>query len=85
MNMHGKSWLRPPALNDAYQAFLSSPTVEIEKVRAVTDLLTQEALVIPIDTGSTTTGYAMKNDVVVSFGERSNQLLVNAEDWWLDR
>ena len=48
-NMLGTSWLRTPELNEAYQAFLTSPTVEIEKVRAVTDMITKEALIIPTD------------------------------------
>ena len=50
-NMLGVSWLRTPELNEAYQAFLTSPTVEIEKVRAVTDMITKEALIIPTNSG----------------------------------
>ena len=61
-NMLGKSWLRSPELSEAYQAFLSSPIVEIEKVRAVTDMITKEALIIPTD--SDATGYAIRNDVI---------------------
>ena len=81
----GPSWLRTPELNEAYQAFLTSPTVEIEKVRAVTDMITKEALIIPTDTSATGGGTVMRNDVFMSLGERSNQMLSNAEDWWLNR
>ena len=83
-DMLGLSWLRPPELNEAYHAFLSSPTVDVEKVRAVTDMITTEALIIPTDEAGTG-GNVMRNDVFVRFGERSNALLYNAEDWWLNR
>ena len=75
----GQSWLRPPELNEAYQSFLTSPTVEIEKVRAVTDMITKEALMIPVD--AIAGGYATRNGVVVRYDERSSQMLYNAEDW----
>ena len=79
----GQSWLRTLELNEAYQSFLTSPTVEIEKVRAVTDMITKEALIIPTD--SSASGSVMRNDVFMNFGERSNEMLSNAENWWLNR
>jgi ABC-type transport system substrate-binding protein len=82
-NMLGTSWLRPPELNEAYQAFLSSPTIEIENVRAVTDMITKEALIIPTD--SAATGSVMRNNVFITTDERSNQLLSSVEDWWLNK
>ena len=81
-NMLGPSWLRPPELNEAYQAFLSSPTVEIEKVHAVTDMITKEALIIPTD--SSANGYVIRNNVFITVDERGSQLLYNIEDWWLN-
>ena len=82
-NMLGTSWLRTPELNEAYQAFLTSPTVEIEKVRAVTDMITKEALIIPTD--SAASGYVMKNDVFITAGGGGMAVLANTEDWWLNR
>ena len=79
----GQSWLRTLELNEAYQAFLTSPTVEIEKVRAVTDMITKEALIIPSDASATGGGSVMRNDVFMNFGERSNEMLSSAEDWWM--
>ena len=83
-NMLGKSWLRSPELNEAYQAFFSSPTVEIEKVRAVTDMITKEALIIPTD--SAAQGYvARNNNVFINVDERSSQMVFNGEDWWMNK
>ena len=83
-NNLGTSWQRPPELAQAYQAFLSSPTVEIEKVRAVTDLMTKEALIIPTD--SIAQGLVVKdNNVFISIDQRSSQLLSSIEDWWLNK
>ena len=82
-NMLGTSWQRPPELAQAYQAFLSSPTVEIDKVRGVTDLITKEALIIPTD--AIATGSVVKdNNVFISVDQRSSQLLYSTEDWWLN-
>ena len=85
--MTGQSWLRSPELDKAYKDFAASPTVDIEKVHAVTDMITKEALIIPTDTSGIGgyAGYAMRNDVVARFGERSSGLIYSAEDWWLDR
>ena len=82
-NLLGPSWLRPPELNEVYQAFSSSPTVEIEKVRAVTDLITKEALIIPVE--AIATGYVFRNNVSISVNDRSSSLLYTVEDWWLNK
>ena len=45
----GKSWLRTPELTQAYQDFVNAPTVDVQKIRAVTDMITENASMIPVN------------------------------------
>ena len=45
----GKSWLRTPELMQAYQDFYNAPTVDIQKIRAVTDMIIKNAAIIPVN------------------------------------
>ncbi len=49
-------WERTPEFIDLYNATLSSPTMDVNLIRAVTDYLSREALIIPVFSGGT--GYA---------------------------
>ena len=81
-NILGKSWLRTPELMQAYQDFYNAPTVDIQKIRAVTDMFTKNALVIPVNE-SLAQIIVTKPNVVAPFLQRSSELLFNTEDWWM--
>jgi peptide/nickel transport system substrate-binding protein len=81
LNQIGQSWLRTPELKQAYQAALSSPVVDIELIRACTDIITKDALIIPVHEDGA--GIAHYPYVVTSFNERGTQGFWNSEDAWL--
>jgi ABC-type transport system substrate-binding protein len=83
-NMFGQNWLRTPELTQAYQAALSSPTPDVKLIRAVTDMITEDALLIPIcenGVGSATQPYVMDT----GFLERGSTVQWNPEDAWLNK
>ena len=81
-NILGQSWLRTSEMTQAYQDFLNAPTVDIQKIRAVTDMITKNAAIIPVNE---TFGEIIvtKPNVVAPVLERSSAMLFNAEDWWM--
>lgn len=84
INIFGKSWVRTPELLQSYQAILSSTTVDIAKVRAVTDNITKDASLIPVFEG--VSGIATQPYVVnKSLLERGNQEYYNTEDTWFNK
>ena len=40
-NNLGQSWLRTPEMTRAYQDFFTAPSIDIQKIRAVTDMITK--------------------------------------------
>jgi hypothetical protein len=83
-NMIGQSWLKTPELMQDYQAILTSPTVDIENIRAITDMITKDALIIPIHEGGGL-GRVDAPYFTAGYGERGHVLLWNAEDAWLNK
>ena len=83
-NNLGQSWLRTPEMTQAYQDFFNAPAVDIQKIRAVTDMIIKNAAIIPVNE-SITEFTVTKPNVVAPLFERSNEILLNAEDWWLNR
>jgi peptide/nickel transport system substrate-binding protein len=80
----GKSWLRTPELMEAYHAAIVSPTPDIELVCAVTDMMTKDALMIPVYEGLT--GMALRPDVMdTDIFLRCHPRLWNTEDAWLNK
>jgi peptide/nickel transport system substrate-binding protein len=82
-NMIGRSWLRTPEWTQAYQVALASPNPDIKMVRAVTDIITRDASMIPLDV--TTVGVAKYPYVMIGFGERGTSKFWNAEEAWLNK
>ena len=81
--MIGQSWARPPELMQALQTAVDSPTIDVKLMRNVTDMMTKDALLIPVcESGSITVTqpYAM-----VGFDERSFSQFWNSEDFWLNK
>jgi ABC-type oligopeptide transport system substrate-binding subunit len=66
--LFGNNWQKPPEYMEAFGAATSSPEPEVDLVRAATDVLTQNALLIPLyETGY---GRAEAPYVVADFGHR---------------
>lgn len=82
-NMYGKSWLRTPQTTQAYETALSSPETDINLVRAVTDLITQDASIIPINENAE--GKVKQPYANADFFQRGQALFWNTEEAWLNR
>jgi ABC-type transport system substrate-binding protein len=83
-NMFGQNWLRTPELTQAYEAALSSPAPDVKLIRAVTDIISRDALLIPIcenGVGSASQPYVMDT----GFLERGSTVQWNTEDAWLNK
>ena len=81
--MIGKSWTRPPELMQAWNIAISSSTQDAKLVRAVTDMMTKDTLMIPIhETGG---GRAQKPYVICDFNKRGTPSEWNWEDAWLNK
>jgi ABC-type transport system substrate-binding protein len=79
----GQSWLKTPELTQAYEASYSSPAQDIELIRAVTNIMTGDALLIPLCEAGICR--AQQPYVVAGYGERGHTALWNSEDAWLNR
>jgi peptide/nickel transport system substrate-binding protein len=81
----GQSWLRPPELMQTFKAAITTLTPEAEKIRAVTDMITKDASLIPIY--EPMKGIVMRPEVIVSFnkGELSYLYMHKIEDFWLNK
>ena len=80
-NNLGQSWLRTPEMTQAYQDFFTAPTIDIQKIRAVTDMIIKNAAIIPVNE-SIAQFTVTKPNVVATLFERTSEVLFNAEDWW---
>jgi peptide/nickel transport system substrate-binding protein len=77
----GSSWARPAALTEAVEAASGAPSIDISKVQAATDIITQDALVIPVlESGST---WIYKTNVHIEFSKRASPSAWNPEDAWI--
>ena len=66
--LFGNNWQKPPEFMQAFGAATSAPTPDVSLVRATTDVLTKNALLIPLyETGY---GRAEPPYVVAEFGHR---------------
>jgi hypothetical protein len=81
--IHG-SWLRTPEFIKLYNESLTAPTIDITKIKAVTNYLTQEALIIPVNEGGK--GWAIKPYVMdAGFLERGLPAYFKPEQAWLNK
>jgi ABC-type transport system substrate-binding protein len=79
----GQSWARSPEIQQNLQAALSSREPDIKQVRAVTDMITKDALLIPIS--ELGTGLATQPYVVAGYNERGTLTDWNTQDFWLNK
>jgi peptide/nickel transport system substrate-binding protein len=79
----GSSWARSPELMQKEQAALASPTPDVKLVREVTDAMTQDALLIPIN--ELGTGLAIQPYVAAGYNERGTLVDWNTQDFWLNK
>jgi ABC-type transport system substrate-binding protein len=82
-SMLGQSWLRTPEFLEAYRAAITSPAPDIKLIRAVTDMMTKDALLIPVD--SIGGGRVQRPYVMVGYNERGSFKYWNTEDAWLKK
>jgi len=81
--MIGPSWARPAGIQEKLRVAQAARTPDVASVRAVTDKLSQEAALIPINelgTGLVTAPY-----VVAGFNERGNDIYFNTQNFWLNK
>jgi hypothetical protein len=74
------SWARTPEWLAAYNTALSAPIPDLNLMRAVTDLMTKDALVIPVNQGGR--GWVLGNYVKDPVRDTGPVDYVNA---WLDK
>jgi peptide/nickel transport system substrate-binding protein len=80
--LFGNNWQKPPELMQAFGAATSAPALEVSLVRATTDIMTKNALVIPLyEIGS---GRAEQPYVIAEFGTRGLPFS-NVETIWLNK
>jgi peptide/nickel transport system substrate-binding protein len=80
--LFGNNWLKPPELMQAFGAATSAPTLDVSLVRATTDILGKNALLIPLyEIGS---GRAEQPYVVADFGHRGFPVS-SLETAWLNK
>lgn len=79
----GQSWLRTPEMTQAYQTALTSSQPDVKLVRAVTDMMTKNALLIPIyvDTQSKVKAPYVMTD----FNTRGYLYYWDTEGAWLNK
>jgi len=82
MTMMNSVWLRTPEFIELYNKTLSSPTMDVNLIRAATDYLSKEAKIIPVLCGGT--GYAFL-PYVMNGGWNDRGAGWNPEEIWLDK
>jgi peptide/nickel transport system substrate-binding protein len=82
MTMMNSVWLRTPEFIELYNKTLSSPTMDVNLIRAATDYLSKEAQIIPVLCGGT--GYAFL-PYVMNGGWNDRGAGWNPEEIWLDK
>jgi peptide/nickel transport system substrate-binding protein len=82
-NMNGQSWERTSRMKEAYQNAISSPEPDIKLTRAVTDMITEDASIIPIfESGQGRVQYPY---VMADFDQRGSIYFWNTEETWLNK
>jgi peptide/nickel transport system substrate-binding protein len=80
--MFGNNWQKPPEFMQAYAAATSTLTADVKLIRATMDVLTKNALIIPVyEVGS---GRAEQPYVVADFGHRGLPVS-SLETAWLNK
>jgi ABC-type transport system substrate-binding protein len=82
-NQIGQSWLRTPELTKAYQIALNSSQPDVKLVQAVTNMMTQNALLIPIYVD--TQAKIKAPYVELDFNNRGYVYYWNTESAWLNK
>ena len=82
-NILGKSWQRSPELLQAYQTSITSPSIDINLIRAVTNIITKDASIIPINESGS--GRIRQPYVIAGYNERGNLSMFNRELVWLNK
>jgi peptide/nickel transport system substrate-binding protein len=80
----GQSWARPPEVLQAFDKALAAPSPDVNLVRAVTDIMSRDALLIPVTEGGAGTAirpYVMDAGIL----ERGSSITWNAESAWLNK
>jgi ABC-type transport system substrate-binding protein len=81
--LYGNNWQKPPEFMQALGAATSAPALDVSLVRATTDLLTKNALLIPIyEIGG---GRVEQPYVVADFGHRGLPAFSSLETAWLNK
>jgi peptide/nickel transport system substrate-binding protein len=83
-NINHVSWARPDDVMAAYKAAIGTPSLDLNKTRTVFNLITEQALIIPIyESGR---GFALQPYVMnAGFNERGTAGFWNAERAWLNK
>jgi peptide/nickel transport system substrate-binding protein len=83
LGLFGNNMQQPPELLQAADAATSAPTPDVSLVRAATDVLTKNALMIPIyEVG---TGRVEQPYVVADYGQRGQPSFASLETAWLNK
>ncbi len=81
--LYGNNMQKPPEFMQAFSAATSAPTSDISLIRATTDVLTKNALLIPLyEIGG---GRVEQPYVVADFGHRGLRALSSLETAWLNK
>jgi ABC-type transport system substrate-binding protein len=81
--MWGSSWLRTPDVTQAFKAAIDSSVMDFRLARAATDLLSRDAIVIPVYEGGSCIAY--RPSIVPNFAQRSKGPEFNFADWWSNK
>jgi peptide/nickel transport system substrate-binding protein len=82
LTMMNSVWLRTPEFIELYDATLSSPTMDVELIRAVTNYLSEEAQIIPVFSGGS--GFAFQS-YVMDAEWNNREASWSPELTWLDK
>jgi peptide/nickel transport system substrate-binding protein len=80
--MMNSVWLRTPEFIELYNATLSSPTMDVALIRAVTDYMSEEAQLIPVFSGGS--GYAFLS-YVMDGAWNNREAGWDPEEIWLNK
>jgi ABC-type transport system substrate-binding protein len=81
--LYGDNWQKPPELMQALGAATSSPAPDVSLIRATTDVLTKNALLIPLyEIGS---GRVEQSYVVAEYGTRGFPAFSSLETTWMNK
>jgi peptide/nickel transport system substrate-binding protein len=81
--LYGNNWQKPPEFMQALGAAISSPAPDVNLIRATTDVLTKNALLIPLyEIGG---GRVEQPYVVADFGHRGIPAFSSLETAWLNK